>query len=350
MYNVSDFSFNSDFLEDQFMLFEIPDPMLDRILKGESHAEFVTNKKDPIVLAVDNKTYDVLEFDTSNQLLPYLGDSIITQNSSTFELRRTQPPFLSFRRMMKENPLTLAQLGGEEIEKPFNFFQLVDNTLCSVTEVESMLTKLCAIRIGDNVAVPANDLRDRVIDNIIRRAFTKDDWRRVNVQDMIKSIDFAVILMVDPIDEEKATENITNLIKSVILYLSESYTEETAILDDKKVVKHIIKEFMKDERDSFMHGKDFEEKATGLIPADIKLQEMYIHGICCHSGDGYKYIDEELLPIQVVQRFEALFNIQKKWKESELEPFFEDFTTDELTFNTLANRYARFADNLWMPR
>ena len=347
---VQDFVFADDFLEDQFMLFEMPDETLEKLLNGEAEAEFVSNQKDPIVLCVDDKTFDVLEFDTSNQLLPYLENTILTQNSSTFELRDVNPPFLKFRKMMKEYPMTLAELGGGTIEHPFVYDELADSTLCSTSQFDEMLTNLCSIRVNEFVLVPSNDLRDRVIDQIIRYSQTQDDWRRVKLDDLLEKINFDTILMVPPVDPEQAHENVKNLITSVLIYLSESFANNSALLDDKKVVRHIVKTVIQNEREHFMHKEDFEQRVIDLIPHDIKFQELYIHGICAPTTDGYKYIDEESLPTTVVERFKALFAIQKTWKETDLEPFFEYFCTESLTFNTLANRYARFADNLWMPR
>ena len=347
---VQDFVFADNFLEDQYMLFEMPDETLDKLLKGEAEAEFVSNQKDPIVLCVDDKTFDVLEFDTSNQLLPFMENTILTQNSSTFELRDVNAPFLKFRKMMKEYPMTLEELGGGEIAHPFVYDELADNALCSLNQFDEMLTNLCSIRINEFVLVPSNDLKDRVIDQIIRYSQTQDDWRRVNLNDLLSKVNFDTILIIPPTNPEAANENIKNLITSVLIYLSESFSNNSALLDDKKVVKHIIKNIIQNEREQFMHKEEFEQRVIDLIPHDIKFQDLYIHGVCAPTADGYKYVDEESLPIDVVGRFKALFAIQKTWKEHDLEPFFEYFCTESLSFNTLANRYARFADDLWMPR
>ena len=86
------------------------------------------------------------------------------------------------------------------------------------------------------------------------------------------------------------------------------------------------------------------------MPSNSKVDYSILHGMFVTKPNGIQYVDEEDVPINLLERFDALFKINDEWEIPEIEPFFEYFVTDSLPFQDLAARHCRFADGKWMRR
>jgi hypothetical protein len=110
-------SFVDEFHEDRYL--DVPsEDDLANIISGEIQLEFVSNGQDPVVLCTSNKSFQVLEFDTSNTLFLHDGPCPLSQHFSTFELRSRPPPFLELRLRFQQHALTEEEISGNEIVAP----------------------------------------------------------------------------------------------------------------------------------------------------------------------------------------------------------------------------------------
>ncbi|OHS95090.1 hypothetical protein TRFO_38708 [Tritrichomonas foetus] len=338
---MEEYVFDQDYQEDKFLLFEFPsEEFLQGVLKGDTKIEFVSNEKDPIVLCTEQKTYDILEFDTSNILLICDEQYVLSGNTSTFELRDKQPPFLLFRRMMHAAPITVSEIKGETIENPIYFDDLAKNTLCSKNEFNQILTDICAITVGRILKTPPKDLKDLIINQVLQYSRTVDDWRCINQEKCLEAINI-------PFIEYPVMKSIYY---AVVKYYAFEIKDDEVVLDEKKVMRHIAEYAFKNARNGFISKNDFEREMDDHLPTGTKLNKELLYGMFVTKDRGYQYIDEETLPIDLIERFNELFRIHEQWEVHEIEPFFEYFITDSLPFIDLAARHCRFANGKWMHR
>ncbi|KAK8890041.1 Sister chromatid cohesion protein DCC1 [Tritrichomonas musculus] len=338
---MEEFVFSEDYEEDKLLLFEFPsEELLKEVLEGKTKIEFVSNVVDPLVLCTENKTYDILEFDTSNLLLVHDDGTVLSGNSSTFELREKAPPFLSIRRMLHDNPITEAEIKGQLIENPNYVQELQNTTLCSIGELNQILIDLCAITVDGAVKTPTKNMENLIIDQILQYSRTLNDWKRINIDDCLKEV---VIPLID-------YQPMKDIYYAVIKYYSFEIEERVAILDEKKIIRHIAEFIFRKARNGFLRKSEFEEEMSEYMPENTKIDYDMLHGMFVTKLSGIQFVDEEALPISLLDRFEALFKIHDEWEIPEIEPFFEYFVTDSLPFQDLAARHCRFADGKWMRR
>lgn len=339
-----EFIFSDDYEADKYLLFEFQtEEELQEVMNGTKKIEFVSNKTDPIVLCTENKTYDILEFDTSNLLLVHDESLVLSGNSSTFELRDKPPPFLSLRALLHSHPITEAEIQGEEIGNPILIDDLRDNTLCSIQEFENMLQDLCVITVDGAVKTPTKEMENLIIDQILQYARTIKEWKRIDATECLSSIHIPLI----------DYQPMKNIFMAVLNYYSFATDDSINILDEKKVTRHIA-EFVfntsKHSRNGFISKSQFEEEMSEYLPTLEKFNYNDLLGLYVTKPRGLQYINEESLPIDVLDRFESLFRINSEWEAHEIEPFFAHFVTEKLPFQDLAARHCRFADGRWMRR
>lgn len=338
---MDEFTFSEDYDEDKFLLFEFPsEELLRDALEGKTKLEFVSNSKDPIVLCNENKTYDVLEFDTSNILLVHDGPDVLSGNFSTFVLREKPPPFLSVRKMMHEYPITEAEICGDPIENPKYADVLANNTLCSIGELNQIFIDLCAITIDGAVKTPTVEMQNLIIDQVLQYSRTLDDWKTINIDECLEGV-------VIPLIEHQPMKDI---FLAVVKYYSYEVQDRIAILNEKKIIRHIAEFIFRSARNGYLRKSEFEEQMSEYMPENTKIDYSILHGMFVSKPNGLQFVDEESLPIDLLDRFEALFKINAEWEIPEIEPFFEYFVTESLPFQILAERHCRFAEGRWMKR
>lgn len=341
-------SFAEGFDNGEYLLFEFEEEELQKILDEQVSCEIVSNKRDPVVFCTANKTFELLEFDTSNTILINDGPIIVASASSTFELRDAPPPILSLRNFLSHY-LTEEEIAGAPIDNPISYDYLVDNILTSREELDQMLVDLCAINIDGIIKVPLPETKNKIIGQIYRYSQTLSDWRKIDIDKLIDKLDLTHLMKGSDNETAKSNPNVTNLLKAVLRTISSSYDENSALLDDEKIVKFIAEGILK-QNGGRMHREDFITEMDGAIPSDIKFAFEYVNGIIYTNDDYVNYVDERELPITIEERFEALFAMQRKWNQSEIEPLFKPFETRKLKFIELASRYVRNVGELWMPR
>ena len=337
--------FESSYDKDDLMLFEIRDEeTLQKILDGTISLEIVSHETDPLVICTNNKTYQLLEFDTSNSLIVHNGPQLFSKQTSTFELRHISPPFLQFRDDLNRYPATEAEIYGEaEVTNPLSFDFLRDNTLCSIEEFNFMLTEVSAFTIGEYVKVPTPELRILIIDSIIRYSLehSPNQWKVINIPELIQRIQIPRIHGAPYRD---------SVINAVLHSISSDFSDTIAHLDEKKVIQHFGIEVLSAAHDQTLPKEEFYEQMKGVLPIDLNPTEEQLYGIFVSHGDFYTYVDDFSLPINVDERFMALFRIQHEWPTNEIEPFFKYYIGNDISFSDLANLHARLVDDMWMPR
>lgn len=342
--------FADDFDASNYLLFEVAEEKLDQILNGQISFEVVSNEKDPVVVCTKGETYDLLEFDTSNTLLIHDGKNIISKANSVFELRDWIPPFLGFKRLMSQNYLTEQEILDEKLENAMTYDHLLNNTLCSRDEFEDMLIKLSVININGYLKILAPEVRNKIIDQIYRYSQLSDNWREVNKNDLLNNIDLSHLSKNLSVEEARNRPILVNILFSVLHSLASDIKEEYVILDDIKIAQYLASTFLLKARFGNMTLEEFENELKGILPHDIPYSLDLFYGIIYLENDNVQYIDEDLLPTAIRERFIILFERKRKWTQSEIEPLFKYFETRLLKFNDFAPRYARFADGLWMPK
>ena len=334
------FSFAEDFLADRLMLFEMPsEDVMQKVISGEIELEFVSNEKDPIVLCDASHTFEVLEFDTSNSLFVCDGSTIISKNSSTFELRDKPPPFLELRRVFHANPITEAEITGAPLQNPIFERDLIDSALCSKAELRDILFRLCAVVVDGAVKTMTPEMYRLIGGAIIQYGMTQAEWRRIRVSEFMDQLKLPMIE--SPI--------MRDLVLAVLRYLSSEVGGEEAVLDEKRVTWFVAEDVLRQTRRR-LDVEEFKHEMLGRLPPGLALNLEYLHGMVVLRDNKVLYIDEEQLPLGLKDRLETLFRIAKGWEEHEMEPFFEFFATKSLPFSDLIQRYARLADGLWMHR
>ena len=336
-----EFVFAEDYEEDKFLLFELPsEEFLQDLVSGRTKLEYVSNEKDPIVLCTQNKTFEIMEFDTSNILLVHDGPNVLSGNTSTFELRDKQPPFLSFRKMLHERPITEAEIKGEPIENPIYMDELHEKTLCSVAEFEQMLIDLSVISINGIAKTPTTEMRNFIINQVLQFSRTLDEWKCINIQQCLEAVNIPLIQY----------QPMKDIFYAVLRSFSFEMNEIEAILDERKITRHLAEYIFRKARNGFITKDEFEEEMDDLLPTGEKFDKEHIYGMFVTKGKGYQFVDEEMLPIDLLERFNFLFKINSQWEPHEIEPFFKYFISESLPFNDLAGRHCRFSDGLWMHR
>lgn len=336
---MDEFRFSEDYLEDKYILLEMPsEEFLQGVLSGQIKLEFVANDKQPISLCSENKSFDLLEFDTSNSLLLHDGPLILSNLSSTFEMRDKNPPFLSFRQMLHANPITEAEIKSSTIQDPISYEELKDTTLCSRIEFEDMVIRLAACNINGFIKTPSEELNEMVTDQIIRYSQTLEDWKRVNVNEMLNSFNFP--LMNYPF--------MKIIVKAVLKSLCIEIQDDIAVLDENKILIFIARMILKNSKNGFITIDDFKNEMKGQMPQNARLNLEIFKGLYAKVKNGFHYINEEALPLDPEQRFAFLFQVKKEWEQSDIEPFFAEYISDKILFPDYASRYARFANGLWM--
>ena len=337
---MEEFSFSEDFLDDRFMLFEMPsEEMMQQVISGDIKLEFVSNGKDPIVLCDSSRTFEVLEFDTSNSLFVHDGPLIISKNSSTFELRDKPPPFLELRRLFHANPITEAEIQGAPIQNPVFASDLAESTLCSREELDTIFFRLCTVSVDGAMKTMTPELYRLIGRTIIQYGMTQPDWKRIHIADFMR--DLQLPMAESPI--------MRDLVLAVLRRLSNERSADEVILDEREVTKFVAEGVLQSTRRR-LDVDEFKHEMLGLLPPGLALNLEHLNGMAVVRDNKILYIDEEKLPLTLHERLEALFGITKGWEEHEMEPFFEFFATKSLPFSDLIQRYARLADGLWMHR
>lgn len=335
-----EYFFSDTFTEDKYMLFELPsEDFLDKVSRGEIRLEFVsTNNSEPLVLCSQDQTFQVLEFDTSNQLLIHDGPEILSALDSTFELHELPPPFLTFRKKLNQSPFTEQEILTGKIESRVSYDYYLQNILCSQVQFENILQELSACEINNVLKVPTPELKDRISDLLYRFSQTLTDWKNINCIHFLNSLSFA----------NSDNPGMQKVILSIVKSLSVEFSEEEAILDESKIVKFLARQVFNKARNGFLLFKEFEDEMKGVLPTDVRFRIDNYYGLFVTEDRGYRYIDEEMLPIPVINRFDALFAIHKEWDAHEIEPFFIHHLPPTKHFNDYAANYARFAEGRWM--
>ena len=344
-FEIPELSFESTYDKNDIMLFEIRDEeTLEKLIDGTISLEIVSHEEDPLVICTNDKTYQLLEFDTSNSLLVHDGPQIFSKQTSTFELRHISPPFLQFREDLNKYPATEAEIyGHSEVSNPLSLDFLRENTLCSRQEFDFMLIEISAFTIGEYIKVPTPELRNLITNSIIRYSLKRspEQWKVINIPELLENIQIPRIHGALYRDQ---------VILAVLRSLCSDFSDEIAHLDEKKIVQHYATEILTTAYEHTLSKENFYEQMKGALPTDLIPTEEQLYGILVSHDDYYTYIDDSSLPIDINERFLALFQMQNKWHTNEIEPFFKYYIGDDTNFADLASLHARFVDDMWMPR
>jgi hypothetical protein len=334
-------SFVDEFQDDRYLLLEVPSESdLSGIISGQIPLEFVSNDKDPIVLCTSSASFQVLEFDTSNTLFLLDGQTLISQHFSTFEMRPLPPPFLQLRSLFRRNPITEEQIKGSPISDPITFVSLFNVTLCSQQQFDTLLYRLCVVNLDGILTAPRRELQDLLVNEILQYSFTLSDWRRIKIDTFFQNL--AIPMIEEPIMKK--------IVFAVLKSYSNEINENEVILNEKKVLRFIAETVLRNAKHGIISDEGFEREMFGLLPISLPLNKESLHGLFFQNGDQMVYIDEETLPIELHDRLEALFRLNRKWETKEIEPFFEFHVHSALTFLELITRYARLSDGFWMRK
>jgi hypothetical protein len=268
----------------------------------------------------------LLEFDTSNSLFVHNQSQIISENHSTFDFRHSPSSFLTIREILRQNYLTKEEIFTGNIHPSISFYDLFHDCQCSKDEFENALKELGAINLHGYIKIAPPEIRNQITNVIISLIPNSQDWKK----------EFDLQVLIDYFDGKFPN----NLIQAILDQISEN-----GELSERKITRFIASIVLKEKP---LTLDEFEEDMKGHLPPQIRFSLEECYGLFAFIDEKLIYVDEESLPIQVIERFNHLLQLCDIWEPKLLEPFFLFYVTKTLSFNDLATRYCRFADGFFM--
>lgn len=352
---------------DEYMLFELPDDVLDELLSTKQPGAFQIrgHEGDKAVLVSPSKSFSVRKVESTNFMLlsppkqqpssePPVAkkakletdrriEAIITCH---YEISQINPDVTTLRKILLANPYKgdddEDELGREQSaeatrEVLYNTKELRKLIQASDEELYKALAELSAIEIDGQWRLLDPDYSADIFDNILTVAEEKEL--------KLEGLEKAVIL-----DELKA-EYPENIIAHVLRQYSKK-TEENSdlvVLDEKKTcVFRALQLFA--EQDPFPND-DFMEQWGDIVPYGMTPTAAMLTGFAISqpspkapnnkSGLQWKYFPLSLLAPDAEQRFQQLFTQRERWKMEDIEPYTKDLAMPGQKFDQFLMKHAR---------
>lgn len=322
-------SFDPNFQSDDYFLFEMPsNQFLEDVLNGKTQLEILStsNPSDSVFISTQDTTFELLEFDTSNSLFVYNESQILSENHSTFDLRNFPSSYLKIRSILQQNYFTKEELSTGLINSSISFEDLFHSCQCSKIEFENILKELGAVKLEGFIKIPPPEVSNQITERIIAFIETLQNWKvELNLQELIRFFegrypDFIIIAIVGRLSENGE-------------------------LSETKLSRFIASKILSDKH---LTMGEFEDLMKEFLPPSFRYDIDDYYGLFAFQDEKLLFVDEEKLPVNVIERFQFLFEICSIWEPKLIEPFFRNYTTKTLSFNDLATRYCRFADGCFM--
>lgn len=303
--------------------------MADRLETGQS-LYIKGDNNENAVLCTDDKTYDLIECETSNSLLLSKGLQFNEQLKN--EERRhisdvtTVGVFYKYLSPIPSKPklkklkqlLNQTAYRGPELEYRINprhlytFAELQNTVQASNVELEQALNDLDTIVVDGKVRILEFEYQFRVLSQMMK---VLDEcsysYDMVDYEEVTEALEYTV-----PRDVlDKLFFIYTEKIKHVKDFQTHRFTEKLAKFFAKVLLVNAGK----------FHFSEFLEAWQQSLPPEMPTDESMLYGIAIvdRKNNVIQYFPEENLPENVVERFHALFEAKSAWTAEEIVPYIQ---------------------------
>lgn len=315
---------------EKFKFLEVDKPLADCLETGQ--ILYIKGDGDEnAVLCTENKTYDLLECETSNSLLLVNGLKFNSDLLKTGEHRQildvsTLGVFYKFLSPVLGKPklkklkqlLSKSVYRGPEMEYTiksddlYTFNDLKNTIQASDDELKQALIDLNTITIDEKIRVLEFEYHFRVLSY------------------MIKILD-ENSLPYDAVSYEETIEALENIVPKTILdNLFDLYTENSRCIDGvqqyrytEKVARFFAQVLLVNA--GKFNFAEFLQAWQDSVPEQMPTDESMLHGIAIvdRKANVIRYFPEENLPENVVERFHVLFEAKESWTAAEIIPYIQ---------------------------
>jgi len=250
------------------------------------------------------------------------------------ECRQTKPRVKKVQDLLK-----LTQFTGTENEdfidrkSLFTRRQLFDTAQCSAGEFDELLRSLRSVRIDGFVRLLDYVYEYRVV-TLMLGVISENSWS------------------LDEVDRDETIQALDGIVpRDICTTVFDYYTEEVdgtgKFCYNPAMVCRIIAQNVLQEGLKF-HIEEFIETCSGALPDGMEFDESYIAGIGIIDRESnppnIRGLFEENLPMNLLDRFKALFKAKEKWSLQQIAPFIETFTTPQLPVTSLLTKHVRIVN------
>lgn len=282
------------------------------------------------VVCTEDKTYDLLECETSNSLLlvknlkfhedlknderRHISD--VTTTGVLYKYLSPVPGKPKLKKLIQL--LNKSAYNGPEQEyriNPSDLYTLKDlqNTIqASNTELEQALQDLNTITINNNIRILEFEYHFRVLSYMIK-LLDENSWSY------------------DAVIYEETMQALEDIVPNEILNsLFDLYTEPSQIIDGVQLYRYTDKVAKFFAQVLLVHaGKfnlsEFLQAWQESVPEGMPTDESMLYGIAIidRKNNVIRSFPEENLPENIVERFNALFEAKDHWTAPEIIPFIQ---------------------------
>lgn len=282
------------------------------------------------VLCTEDKTYDLLECETSNSLLLVKGlkfhDEIkaderrqISDVSTIGVFNRYLSPVPGRPKLKKlKQILHKSAYRGPEQEYTINkcdlhTFEDLQNTIqASNQELKQALEDLNAFEIDGKIRILEFEYHFRVLSYMIK-LLDENSWRY------------------DAVDYTETMQALEDIVPQQILNtLFDLYTEESRIIDGLQLYRYTDKVAKFFAQVLLVNaGKfnlsEFLQAWQESVPEEMATDESMLYGIAIvdRKNNVIRSFPEEKLPESIVERFNVLFEAKDSWTAAEIIPYIQ---------------------------
>lgn len=314
---------------EEYKLLELDKNLADHLEKGEQLL-IKGSDDENAVLCTKDKTYDLLECETSNSLLLVNGlrfpadiksaeqrqilDVTIT---GIFHTYLSPVPGRPKLRKLKELLLKSAY-RGPELE-----YQIIPSDLYTLENLQSVIQAS-----NEELENVLKDLNVIVIDGKIRILELEYHFRVLSY--MLKLLD-ENSWPLDGVEYDETIQALEDIVPIQILNtLFDLYAERVRIIDGVQLYRYTDK-VAKFFAQVLLHkaGRfslaDFLQAWKESVPEGMEISENMLHGIAVvdKKSDIIKNFPEENLPENIVERFSELFKAQENWTIEQITPYIQ---------------------------
>lgn len=352
------------------------DDIVEEIEKG-SLLSFKGALNDKVVLCTRNKTYEIREAQQSNSLvvIPDLIEAEKTTNGSPLKSPpnnhinksldksledddedsslpsdhqikdvKIQKIFYNYLEPRQIKPqvkhveelLKLTLYTGPEnehsIERKYLFTrrQIFECAKCSANEFDELLKSIRAIKINGHIRVLDYAYEFRVV-TLMTNMINENSWK------------------LDEVDKKETIEALDEIVpreicEAIFDYYTDERIEPEKFRFKEEMVCRIIGYNVLQEGLKY-HIDEFLDTCQEGLPNGMQMDESYLGGIGVIDRESQqpsiRGLFEQNMPMNLMQRFQILFNTKERWTLQQISPYVEPFTSPMLQVSALLTKYCR---------
>ncbi|CAL7934603.1 unnamed protein product [Xylocopa violacea] len=336
-------------------LLELDEHLMESINKGDS-LKFQGDKQDSVVLCTKNRTYNVIEAETSNSYLlikklDLFQQTNVDTNDWIIKDRNISGIFHTYYEVKECEP---------KLEK---LLTVLEPTSFKGKEYESSIPQELLYnwhRLQNEIQASEDELTQALSDQLIVNI--DGYFRLISFESEVQSLTFMLDLFdensweIDEVDKEVTYDSLKDfVIEPVFEILFKKYTDisDKSKKDGSPLHRYNEKECCKILAKVLLAAspvteyKQFMESWRIGTPEKMEPKEEYLGGIALikwNSSSMKKEVVSFLesdLPKDINERFNELFKTKDRWTVEEIVPYIMNLTTHKMNVNALLTKYAR---------